>query len=166
MWKVWVFLAPLCPICQDYTFYLNALHEQWQAEASEELEMVGWFPNPAVTDEAIDEFANRYGVEWKLARDTIGWSEAVGARYTPEAVLISPSGEVVYRGRVNDLYYALGKHRSKPRNSDLALAVDQALAGEEVLPATTEAIGCPIENRLPFNDSLARCVFADGLRGL
>ena len=50
MWKVWVFLAPLCPICQDYTFYLNALNEQWEREHPGEVEMVGWFPNPTVTE--------------------------------------------------------------------------------------------------------------------
>ena len=166
MWQVWVFLAPLCPICQDYTFYLNALHEQWAAESATQVEMVGWFPNPSVTDEEIDLFAERYAVDWELAHDTVGWSEAVGARFTPEAVLVSPDGEVVYRGRVNDLYYALGKHRSTPRSSDLALAVEQALGGLPVVPAETDAIGCPIQNRLPFQDSLARQVFADGVRGL
>ena len=102
----------------------------------------------------------------RRARDTVGWSDAVGANWTPEAVLVNPEGAVVYRGRVNDLYYALGKHRSTPRSSDLALAVEQALAGLEVNPAETDAIGCPIQNRLPFQDSLARQVFADGVRGL
>ena len=166
MWQVWVFLAPLCPICQDYTYYLNALHEQWSADEVPQVELVGWFPNPTVTDEAIAEFADRYAVGWEMARDTVGWSDVVGARFTPEAALVSPDGEVVYRGRVNDLYYALGKHRSTPRSSDLALAVEQALDGLPVVPAETDAIGCPIQNRLPFQDSLARQVFANGLRGL
>ena len=166
MWQVWVFLAPLCPICQDYTYYLNALHEVWEGDDAVPVELVGWFPNPSVTDEAIAEFADKYGVEWNMARDTVGWSEAVGARFTPEAVLVSPEGRVVYRGRVNDLYYALGKHRATPRSSDLALAVEQAMRGEPVVPAQTDAIGCPIQNRFAFQDSLARRVFADGLRGL
>ena len=65
MWQVWVFLAPLCPICQDYTYYLNALHEQWSAAEEPQVELVGWFPNPTVTGEAIAEFADRYAVEWK-----------------------------------------------------------------------------------------------------
>jgi hypothetical protein len=62
----------------------------------------------------------------------------------------------VYRGRVNDLYYALGKHRSVPVNADLALAVNQAIQGEAIDPKETDAIGCPIEWRYPLNDSLAR----------
>ena len=59
MWQVWVFLAPLCPICQDYTFYLNALHEQWSVAQEPQVELIGWFPNPTVTDEVIAEFADR-----------------------------------------------------------------------------------------------------------
>ncbi|MDG2209850.1 MAG: redoxin domain-containing protein, partial [Flavobacteriales bacterium] len=126
MWYVWVFLAPLCPICQDYTYYLNALNEQWEEEYPEQLEMVGWFPNPTVTDEQIARFSERYSVEWPLAKDTLGWSDAVDAKWTPEAFLIDPEGQVRYRGRVNDLYYALGKHRTIPKRQDLAMAVEQA----------------------------------------
>ncbi len=166
MWQVWVFLAPLCPICQDYTFYLNALHAQWESEHRDEIEMIGWFPKPSVSDADIAAFGDRYDVDWELARDTVGWSEAVGAGLAPEAVVVSPEGEIMYRGRVNDLYYALGKHRATPRRADLALAIEQALAGEAVDPAQTDAIGCPIENRYVFNDSLARVIFPNGLQGL
>lgn len=156
MWKVWIFLAPLCPICQDYTHYLNALHEFWSMEHAGEVELVGWFPNPRVTDEQVADFRVQYDVKWELSKDTVGWSHWLEAKWTPEAFLISPEGEVVYRGRVNDLYYALGKHRSVPVNSDLALAVSQALQGAVIDPKETNTIGCPIELRYPLNDSLAR----------
>ena len=152
MWHVLIFLAPLCPICQDYTFYLNALNEQCEEQYPGQLEMVGWFPNPTVTDEQIRTFALRYEVDWSLGRDTLGWSEVVGAQYTPEAALVSPEGKVVYLGRVNDLYYALGKHRSKPKSADLALAVEQAIAGKLVDTSRTDAIGCPIERRFSAQD--------------
>jgi hypothetical protein len=152
MWKVWVFLAPLCPICQDYTFYLNALNEQWEEEYPGQVEMVGWFPNPTVTDEQIATFADRYDVDWSLAKDTSGWSDAVEAKWTPEAFLIDPNGQVRYRGRVNDLYYALGKHRAKPKRQDLALAVEQAMDGQAVDPKRKDAIGCPIERRILARD--------------
>ena len=147
MWKVWIFLAPLCPICQDYTYYLNALNEQWEEEYPGQVEMVGWFPNPTVTNEQIATFADRYG-----AKDTSGWSDAVEAKWTPEAFLIDPNGLVRYRGRVNDLYYALGKHRAKPSEQDLALAVEQAMAGQPIEPNETDAIGCPIERRILAKD--------------
>ena len=111
------------PICQ--TNVLPQRPARAVSAAEDRVELVGWFPNPTVTDEAIAEFADRYAVEWEMARDTVGWSEVVERAVYAEAALVSPDGEVVYRGRVNDLYYALGKHRSTPRSSDLALAVDK-----------------------------------------
>ena len=39
MWQVWVFLAPLCPICQDDTYYLNALHERTRAAETRQKEL-------------------------------------------------------------------------------------------------------------------------------
>jgi hypothetical protein len=166
MWKVWVFLAPLCPICQDYTFYLNSLHEDWEERFQGEVELVGWFPNPRVTDEEIADFGLRYGIQWDLARDTVGWADGLEAKWTPEAFLLDSTGQVLFRGRINDLYYALGKHRAEPRRMDLALAVEQAMQGEQINPAITDAIGCPIEKRLPYQDSLARVIFLSGLNGL
>ena len=149
MWKVIVFLAPLCPICQDYTHYLNGLAERLLAQEAP-VELVGLFPNPRVTDGEIEAFAERYGVvDWTLARDTCGWSAALGAAWTPECVLLDSAGVVHYRGRVNDLYFALGKHRRAPRSEDLEAAVEAVLVGEEPDPFETTPIGCPIETRIP-----------------
>ncbi len=148
MWKVIVFLAPLCPICQDCTHYLNALAQQW-ADADVPVELQGWFPHPRVTEADIAQFAEVYGVDWSLAKDTCGWADALEADWTPECFLLDSVGRVVYRGRVNDLYFALGKHRTAPRSADLEAAVEAVLAGEEPNPATTHAIGCPIEARIP-----------------
>ena len=80
MWKVWIFLAPLCPICQDYTFYLNSMYTDWEQEYPGQIEMVGWFPNPTVTTAEITEFRERYAVEWELERDTVGWSDGLSAK--------------------------------------------------------------------------------------
>lgn len=159
MWKVWVFLAPLCPICQDYTFYLNALHEQWEQEYPGEIEFVGWFPNPTVSDDQIVVFEDRYAVEWDLARDTVGWADRLNASWTPEVFVLDSLGEVRYRGRINDFYFALGKHRSSPRNQDLQEAVEALMKGGSPVNANTDVIGCPIENRIPFNELYGHAIF-------
>ena len=133
--------------------YLNGLAERLE-ERGAPVELMGLFPNPRVTDEDIAVFADRYDmVAWTLARDTCGWSEALDAAWTPECVLLDSVGEVHYRGRVNDLYFALGKHRRSPRSEDLEAAVEAAveavLAGKEPDPFETTPIGCPIETRIP-----------------
>lgn len=65
-----------------------------------------------------------------------------GASVTPEAAVFSDSGELLYRGRIDDTYVAYGKQRAQPTRRDLRLALDAILAGDRPEPATTEAIGC------------------------
>ena len=65
-----------------------------------------------------------------------------GASVTPEAAVFSPSGELLYRGRIDDTYVAYGKQRAQPTRRDLRLALDAILEGKHPDPATTEAVGC------------------------
>jgi hypothetical protein len=88
-------------------------------------------------------------VDWELARDTCGWAAALEADWTPECFLLDEAGNVMYSGRVNDLYFALGKHRAEPRVADLEEAVEAVLAGKRPPTSRTTPIGCPIENRIP-----------------
>jgi thiol-disulfide isomerase/thioredoxin len=68
-----------------------------------------------------------------------------GASVTPEAAIISPSGQVLYRGRIDDTYASLGRPRLKPTRRDLRLALDAVCAGKPVAVARTTALGCYIE---------------------
>jgi redoxin len=69
----------------------------------------------------------------------------LGATVTPEAVVVSESGEIAYRGRIDDKYYAYGKNRAEPTVRDLRAALDAVLDGKPAPAARTKAIGCPIE---------------------
>ncbi len=164
MWFVWVFLAPLCPVCQDYTFYLNQLDEVWESEHFGEVELTGWFPNPDVDLAAIDTFRERYSVEWELAPDTVGWADVLDARWTPEVFVLDSLGNVRYRGRINDLYFALGKHRNAPRVNDLELALAALMAGRAPVAESTDVIGCPIESKRLFNAFMGKMIFPDLVR--
>lgn len=144
VWKVVVFLAPLCPICQDYTYFLNALHNEWTASESP-VELVGVFPEGSASQEDIEAFADTYGVTWPLQLDREGAAVDLNARWTPEVFVLDSVGRVHYRGRVNDLYVSLGKHRPKPKRHDLRDAVAALLAGQAPRDSVTQVIGCPIE---------------------
>jgi hypothetical protein len=144
VWKVVVFLAPLCPICQDYTYFLNALHNEWAA-AEAPVEMVGVFPEGSTSQKDIEGFADTYGVTWPLQLGREGAAVDLDARWTPEVFVLDTLGRVHYRGRVNDLYVSLGKHRPKPKRHDLRDAVAALLAGQAPPDSVTQAIGCPIE---------------------
>ncbi len=72
-----------------------------------------------------------------------------GAKVMPEAVLFRRGThgaiEILYGGRVNDLYSSLGKRRASPTRNDLRDAIDNAHAGLNPLQSRTNAVGCFIE---------------------
>ena len=90
-------------------------------------------------------FKATYGLEMDMALDTANWAEALGARWTPEVFVLDASDAVVYRGRINDRYFAPGKRRPKTRKRDLDVALRSCLAGDAVKVPVTDAVGCPIE---------------------
>ncbi len=72
-------------------------------------------------------------------------AQQVGATIKPEAAVLSPKGELLYRGRIDDLYIDFGKKRLKPTTHDLNAAIDAVLAGQAVPVALTKALGCYID---------------------
>jgi hypothetical protein len=75
--------------------------------------------------------------------------KAAGATISPEAAVFSPSGEVLYRGRIDDRVADLGKRRVEPTRRDLRLALDAILAGKPVSARLTRAVGCYIPEEHP-----------------
>jgi thiol-disulfide isomerase/thioredoxin len=69
---------------------------------------------------------------------------AAGATVTPEAAVISPAGQVLYRGRIDNVYASLGKRRPEATERNLRQALDEALSGKPVSTPATKAIGCYI----------------------
>ncbi len=68
-----------------------------------------------------------------------------GATVTPQAVIFSKAGKMVYRGRINDLFLEHGRSRKAPKTEDLKIALNQFLAGKPVAVPQTPALGCSIQ---------------------
>jgi len=67
---------------------------------------------------------------------------AVKASITPTAVVVDRGGNIRYRGRIDNLYAALGKTRQQITSHDVRDALDAVLAGRPVPHPNTEPIGC------------------------
>ncbi len=142
VWRVLIFLAPLCPICQNMTFDLRQLEKDFVGES---VEFVGVFPNASTTEAQIATFQQTYGLSMPLHLDTADWAGTLGARWTPEVFVLDAADSVVYRGRINDRYFAPGKRKPKTKRRDLDAALRDCLAGRPVADPVTDAVGCPIE---------------------
>lgn len=71
-------------------------------------------------------------------------SVRVGAKMTPEAALLSPGGDVLYLGRIDDIYADYGRRRAEATSRDLRDAIEAVLAGRQVKTPRTKSPGCHI----------------------
>ncbi|MEK7830934.1 MAG: redoxin family protein [Acidobacteriota bacterium] len=69
---------------------------------------------------------------------------AAGASITPEVAVVGQKGAIVYRGRIDNLYEALGKPRRVVTERDLRNALEAVLQNRKVPIARTSTIGCYI----------------------
>ena len=67
-----------------------------------------------------------------------------GATTTPEAAVLSPRGEILYLGRVDNRLEDFGKQRVKITEFDLRDALEAILSGKPVPHPRTHALGCAI----------------------
>ena len=69
-------------------------------------------------------------------------AKAVGATVSPEAVVVSPKGKRLYRGRIDDRVAALGRKRPQPTTRELRDALEAIEQAKPVRVKETKAIGC------------------------
>ena len=67
-----------------------------------------------------------------------------GVKIMPEAVVLKPDGQILYRGRIDNRYTPAGKRRDQITVRDLAAALDAVLAGQPVAEPSEPAFGCPL----------------------
>jgi len=149
--SVVIFVTDDCPIANAYAPEINRLVLEY-VDGPVRFHLV--HVDPDLRPEEARAHAAEYGLtacpvlidaEHEVVR-------AVGATTTPEAAVIVPGGEIVYRGRIDDRYADLGERRLVPTTSDLNDAIAAVLDGRPVRVARTEAVGCNIPPR-PVEES-------------
>jgi hypothetical protein len=141
---VYVFLADTCPISQAATLPLRELHGRYAARG---VRFVGVFPAAETTPAELADFAKTYQVPFALQADPHHQlTRRLKARITPEAVVVAADGRtVLYQGRLDDSYAALGRRRTVVAHHELADALAAVAARRPVAVPRTEAVGCFIE---------------------
>src|SRR5205814_9359828 len=113
---------------------------------------LGIHADPAVSAEAARKHAGEYRLGFPIVLDPAQeLARKVGATVVPSAVLLSPTGEVLYRGRIDDRYALDGKRRDEPRSRDLRQAIEAVLAGKSPPARETRAFGCPLPEPRPHS---------------
>jgi len=139
---VYIFLAETCPICQNYTLTLKNLYKEY---ASKNVRFVGVFPNYYSDQKSIDAFRKAYSIPFDLVLDKNQLLvKHFKADTTPEAFVESSDKKILYSGRIDDSFYALGKRRTVISCNELADALEQITSGQTVTKSKTQAVGCII----------------------
>lgn len=142
---VYVFLSDTCPICQASTLTLRQLHAEYAAQG---IEFVGVFPEPELRPADLILFQKEYQLPFPVRLDEgQQLARRFQARITPEVVVAAPDGRVLYQGRIDDSYAALGQRRIVVQHHELRDALAAVAAGRPVALPRTEAVGCLITLR-------------------
>lgn len=137
---VFLFISADCPISNRYAPEVRRLHEKFAPTG-----VLFWlvYPNPTESQEAIRDHVTAFGYPGRAVRDPKGALVRLAkATVTPEATVFDMGGRIIYRGRIDDRYVALGLERPAATRHDLEDALTAVLAGRPVPQPTTQAVGC------------------------
>lgn len=139
--QVIYFLSPYCTICQFYTLELRKIYNEY---AGKPITFKGVFSSESITQETIESFKTKYLIPFEIVGDTT-LHEQLNATVTPEVFLLNASGEILYSGRIDDSFAAIGKRRARAKHHELRDALDACLNGDTVIVKRTTPVGCIIQ---------------------
>jgi peroxiredoxin len=138
---VFAFLGTECPLATLYAPRLVQLAERF---AGRGVAVIGINANQQDSLSEIAAYAKTHQIGFPLLKDVGNVvADRFGAVRTPEVFLLDKDRVVRYWGRIDD-QYIVGRQRSKPTREDLAVAMEELLAGKPVSQPVTEAPGCRI----------------------
>ncbi len=135
------FMGTHCPISN---LYLTELTKLQDAHAKQGLQVIGVNSNAGITHKDLREHAEEYKVNMPVLLDAEQrLADRLGATRTAEIFLLDEQRKVRYHGRVDDRFGYTYKN-AKPKRRDLAVAVEELLAGKQVSVTETKPLGCLI----------------------
>lgn len=141
--RLFVFLSPECPLCQNYTRTINILNKQYAGR----IQCYGIIPGKTYKREDVKAFAEKYKIIYPVLIDgSLGLSHYLQAAVTPEVILLTPGNELIYKGAIDNWLKDLGKPQAKISANYLQDAIAHALNHDSPAIKRTKAVGCLIND--------------------
>jgi peroxiredoxin len=139
------FIASDCPVSNGYAPEMARLANSYGPRG---VVFLGVNPDPAETAASVEAHAEEFALPFPVLLDpSQRVARQAGISVTPEAVVLLPDGQVVYRGRIDDRYAPDGAHRPLARVHDLECALEAILHNDMPVVLGTTAYGCPLVSR-------------------
>lgn len=130
-----VFLSAICPCSDSHVPYLKKLKEEFP-----KINFIGVHSNTDEDAKSTLEYFSEKQMNFKVLQDQKSQlADLFGANRTPNAFLVSKTGEIIYQGGVTG--------SSSVARADafyLAEAIKNVMNGEEVKNNKTRTLGCQI----------------------
>jgi mono/diheme cytochrome c family protein/peroxiredoxin len=139
---VFLFLASECPLSNQYIPRLNELHLRYAARG---IGFLGVHADPLLNPRQAADHTTSFNIRFPVLLDPGQTLTAqLGASVTPQAILMDDSGNILYRGRIDDRSPRLGARRPSPSRHDLERAIQARLNAQPVPVPETRPTGCAI----------------------
>ncbi|MEO1260070.1 MAG: hypothetical protein AAFZ15_14850 [Bacteroidota bacterium] len=160
---VYIFLGEECIISQQYTLLLRQLHSTY---SSDRVNFIGLFPNPSSNEKKMETFKGKYQLPFELKQDFLQQEmDRFGIKVTPEVVVFNESKkEVVYQGRIDNMFFRVGKRRTVTTTSELEDVLEKIKNQELIIFHKTQAVGCFITPLDADLKNIQMCKTIDGGR--
>ncbi len=137
-----IFVTDVCPIANAYQPRLAELQKEY---APHGIQFVEVYPLTTITRESVLKHRQEFDIRIPSVVDNDrAIAKRLGAKVTPEAIVLDRRGQTLYRGRIDDQHAALGKKRPQPTRHDLADALKAIASGQPIEVPETQAVGCII----------------------
>jgi thiol-disulfide isomerase/thioredoxin len=149
--SVVVFMGTECPISNQYVPVLNELAAKHRDGGVRFFAVVS---DSSLSRRAVAAYRDEAKLTFPVIFDASGaLAESLKPKRTPEAFVLDRTGEVRYRGRIDDRFAAIGQKRQVIGSHDLADAIAALLDGKAPAAAETEAVGCQFEGTRKLGDA-------------
>ena len=140
---VFIFVRTDCSISNRYAPLLQQMNKKYRQQASFRLV----FPDRNESTDKIRRYLQDYNYQLTAIRDLDhALVKKTMAKTTPEAAVFDAKGDLVYHGRIDNLYEHIGQSRRAATTHELADAIEAASKGLHPPVSTTEAVGCFISD--------------------
>lgn len=139
---VFLFVNTTCPIANACQPRLMELSREFVPKGFRFVEI---HADPKLTIEAAREHAREFEIRIPVALDPSQMiAKTLGAKVTPEAIVVDRHAQILYRGRIDDQFVGYGKKRPTPTREDLREALNELCAGKPITVRQTTPVGCLI----------------------
>lgn len=147
-----VFLGVDCPLAKLYAGRIGELQREFGPRG---VRFVGVNSNQHDSADDVARFARAHRLDFPVFKDPGSRvADLLGARRTPEALVLDRERRVRYQGRIDD-QYVVGSRRSEPGRRDLACALEDLLQARPVRRPHQPATGCLIDRPEGKSDNAA-----------